>query len=378
MTSYPAKSHAQQTQLLPNFCALETLFPLVVIGELLAFVLVLKPGAQTVGVLQDLALTSLFIQWVVLTSSGVLCVLRRHVATMSPTTTALMALGVIVVTVAVLSEAAYWTIVSGRVAGPVLHSPDVGESALWLAQQEVVDLSLEAAWHTDFLLRNVAIGAIVGAVALRYSVVHFQWRQRIESESQARIAALQARIRPHFLFNSMNTIASFTRTRPELAEQVVEDLADLFRAGLADASQHATFANERELAAQYLRIEALRLGPRLSVNWACDAIPGDARMPALLLQPLVENAVYHGIEPLAEGGDVMIAGEFNAQSEAISLVIRNTMATGGSGKTGNQMAQDNVRQRLLAFFAERSTFEVKLSGTQYEVRLAFPYLVEAA
>ena len=101
-------------------------------------------------------------------------------------------------------------------------------------------------------------------------------------------------------------------------------------------------------------------------------------MPALLLQPLVENAVYHGIEPLAEGGEVMIAGECDAQSEAITLAIRNTMATGGSGKTGNQMAQDNVRQRLLAFFAERSTFEVKLSGTQYEVRLAFPYLVEAA
>ena len=202
-----------------------------------------------------------------------------------------------------------------------------------------------------FLLRNIAIGAIVGAVALRCRWSIFNGVSEL-NRNHRRASRRCRRARATLPVQLDEHHCQLYRTHPELAEQVVEDLADL--CGLADASQHATFANERELAAQYLRIEALRLGPRLSVTWACDAIP-EMRVCRAAFAPVVENAVYHGIEPLAEGGEVMIAA-FDAQSKAISLVIRNTMATGGSGKTGNQMAQDNVRQRLLAFFAERSTF----------------------
>jgi two-component system, LytTR family, sensor histidine kinase AlgZ len=277
--------------------------------------------------------------------------------------------------VAVLSEAVYWTIASGRVTGPFVVTSRIGDSVLWLAQQEVVELSLAAAWHADFLLRNLAIGTIVGAVALRYSVVHYQWRLRMESEARARVAALQARIRPHFLFNSMNTIASFTRTKPELAEQVVEDLADLFRAGLTDVGHNATLAEELELVEQYMRIESLRLGERLRVHWDCDSVPRDAPMPALILQPLVENAVYHGIEPLAGGGDVWIDGQVEGEGNAlmIELTISNTVAAAGSRKSGNQMAQDNVRERLHAFFANQSSFSITREESQYVVYMRFPY-----
>jgi hypothetical protein len=123
-------------------------------------------------------------------------------------------------------------------------------------------------WHLEFLAKNLAITAIVAAVALRYFYVQHQWRSRVQSEAKARIQALQSRIRPHFLFNSMNTIASLTRTSPELAEQVTEDLADLFRASLGDASVPVTLEREIEVCRQYLRIEEQRLGARVSTSTA--------------------------------------------------------------------------------------------------------------
>ena len=156
----------------------------------------------------------------VLSSAGLLCVLRRHLNRLPPTAATLGALTVIVAVVALLSEAAFWFIAAGHVT--LLESGVVGDTVVWLAQQEVVPLSLKSARHADFLLRNVAIGGIVGAVALRYVLLQYRWKLQHDAEAEARVAALQARIRPHFLFNSMNTIASFTRTRPQLAEQVVE------------------------------------------------------------------------------------------------------------------------------------------------------------
>ena len=130
------------------------------------------------------------------------------------------------------------------------------------------------------------------------------WRTQALSRAlhEARLQVLQARIRPHFLFNSINAVLSIVRAEPRQAETALEDMADLFRMAMADAQDLVPLRQEIELGRQYLALEQLRMGERLRVNWHIEDMPDDALMPPLMLQPLLENAVYHGIEPLPQGG----------------------------------------------------------------------------
>ena len=261
----PGATTASDSFFLPDFCAIGTLFTVVLVGQLLVFLLLLTaPGNDWLG---ELAMISLFVQWVALTSAGLLCATRRLLTLLGNASAGIVAWSLVLTVTALVGEAAWW----------LVEEPSPGAAA-----------------HLPFQLRNLAISAIVSAAALRYLYVQHQWKQRVESEAQARFEALQARIRPHFLFNSMNTIASLARSRPDIAEEVVEDLADLFRASLGDAHTPATLARELELCREYLRIEAQRLGERLRTDWQVDGLPDDALLPPLTLQPLVENAVYHG------------------------------------------------------------------------------------
>jgi len=217
------------------------------------------------------------------------------------------------------------------------------------------------AGHWRWLGGNLLIALIVSAVALRYFYVQHQWRAQLERETRARIQALQSRIRPHFLFNSMNTIASFTRSHPEVAEQVVEDLADLFRVSVSDARVPSSLARELELARQYLRIEGLRLGTRLRVSWALADFPPGARVPALTLQPLLENAVYHGVEPDPRGGRIEVSLETHEHGwsgQTIRLRIMNSIPPEGSRRAGHGVGLENVQERLEAFFGGRCRFAV--------------------
>lgn len=209
----------------------------------------------------------------------------------------------------------------------------------------------------------------MSALTLRYLYVLFEWRRRVESEAQARFQALQARIRPHFLFNSMNTIASLTRSAPRVAEQVVEDLSDLFRTSLEESPRGSNLGRELELCRQYLRIERLRLGERLRVEWVLDGAPQDLPMPALILQPLVENAVYHGIEPAPGGGTIRI--DARRTDGRVRIQISNSLA-GGSAREGHRMALENVRQRLDAFFGGGVGFETRREAGGYTVALSLP------
>jgi two-component system sensor histidine kinase AlgZ len=231
-------------------------------------------------------------------------------------------------------------------------------------------------WHFEFLAKNLSITAIVAAVALRYFYVQHQWRSQVQSEAKARIQALQSRIRPHFLFNSMNTIASLTRTSPKLAEQVTEDLADLFRASLGDASVPVTLVREIEVCRQYLRIEEQRLGARVSTEFDVKDLPEDALLPGLTLQPLAENAIYHGIEPAEHGGFIHISG--SSDEKEIFMQISNSLPNSHarSVRESNRMAQENVEQRLRAFFGKSSSLEVSNASEEYTVKLRFPYLKE--
>ena len=346
---------ARDALFLPNFCDVRLIFVAVLLGELLALVLVLVP-APAVGFWGALSSVSLFVQWVGLTNMALLCVGRRWLRRFGNVAAGLISYALVLGVTAVLSVVVSWLLPLGGVAlGPVSG----------------VDWGL--------LGRNLAVTSIVTAVTLRYFYVQFQWKTNLESETQARIQDLQSRIRPHFLFNSMNTIASLTRSQPEVAERAVEDLAELFRASLGDARVPVTLHRELEVCRHYLEIEALRLGERLRTEWSVDAFSDDAVLPALSVQPLVENAVYHGIEPVTAGGVLCIAVVTDGD-ERVNVTIRNPVSPGteNSYRQGNRMALENVRERMQAFFNGQARLDAGVDGDEYEVSLSFPHRKAAA
>ena len=203
---------------------------------------------------------------------------------------------------------------------------------------------------------------------------YFDLRGRALSPAltEARLQALQARIRPHFLFNSINAVLSLMRQEPRRAEQALEDLADLFRVLMADNRQLAPIVREIQLAKQYLSIEQLRLGDRLRVEWDIGRLPADALIPPLVLQPLLENAVYHGIEPRSEPGTVSI--RIGLEGERVHLVLRNPYRPDGTHHTGNRMAFANIRERLALHFDAEASVKTVVTMDIYEVRMVIPYV----
>jgi two-component system sensor histidine kinase AlgZ len=257
----------------------------------------------------------------------------------------------------------------------LLNTALISELAVWLGPAfGATVITDQSADHWSFLLRNAGIAVIVTALLLRYFFVTHQWQKHVRAEAQSRIQALQARIRPHFLFNSMNTIAALTRTDPKRAEEAVEDLADLFRATLRDSSAPLRLKEELELTRIYQRIEALRLGERLAVTWDVGALPMRAFVPGLTVQPLLENAIYHGIEPLEHGGTVTVSG--SVVDGMVEIVVANPVAPGtelGEPRPGNRLALDNIRQRLDLAYGGRGSLTVEQQPDRYRVTVRFPY-----
>jgi two-component system sensor histidine kinase AlgZ len=349
-----AQRASAPTFFLPDFCGSRAVLAVVLIVELVAIVFAISRQALHDNFWIDLAASSLFLLWIGLTASAVLCRSRAWLHTLPPERASLIAIAMLVVTVGVVSEVVFQV---GR-----LWSTDFGQTT-----------SVFPSDHAAFLLRNLAVGFIVSSLALRYFYVNAERKRSIEMEALARIRALQARIRPHFLFNSMNTIAALTRSNPRQAEQAVEDLADLFRASLSDASTRISLDEELEIARTHQRIEQLRLGERLQVQWAIDELPLTARVPSLIVQPLLENAVYHGIEMLPQGGCIRIAGR--RLDDMIHLEVRNPIPpqAGYSEREGNRMALENIRQRLELAWPGRARVETQQENGEFCARLIFPY-----
>jgi len=220
------------------------------------------------------------------------------------------------------------------------------------------------------LTRNLSIALILVGIALRYFYLHYESELRLQVQARARLQALQARIRPHFLFNSMNTIASLTHDQPDLAERAIENLADLFRASLAAESSIA-LQQELELTRSYIALEALRLGDRLEVNWRMPEREPSLELPALTLQPLVENAIYHGIEPLAGGGSIDINIEPVGRNIEISI-SNQLQSRQAQQREGNSMALENIRERLALAFEGAASMELLETETRYTVKLIIP------
>ncbi len=203
---------------------------------------------------------------------------------------------------------------------------------------------------------------------------YFNLRNRALSPalSEARLQALQARIRPHFLFNSINAVLSLIRAEPRRAEAALEDMADLFRVLMADNRDLAPLESEVELCRQYLALEQLRLGERLKIDWHVDKMPRDALMPPLVLQPLLENAVYHGIEPSIEPGVVSV--NIYHVRDQVHMVLRNPYRRDGSHHAGNKMAMGNIRERLALHFDAEASLQARVGDDEYEVHITIPYV----
>jgi len=332
---------------LPDFCAARTVFILVLVGELVAIVLTLAALAADSDFLIELAKMSFFVLWIALLGTALMCQLRPHLESAGKTRAFVVGFFALLLMCLLLAEAA-WQLT--RIFGASLI---IGDS------------------HIMFVVRTIAISTIVIALGMRYLYISSEWRRSIALEAQARISALQALIRPHFLFNSMNTIAALTRSNPRLAEEAVEDLSDLLRANLNSSGDRSSLKQELEIAAIYQRIEKLRLGERLTVRWDIAALPMRARIPSLTIQPLLENAIYHGIELLPAGGEVTITG--SKENEHVTIVISNPVAPGRQRqKEGNNMAMSNIQQRFELAYGGRASVEVDEQPDRFSVSLRFP------
>lgn len=332
---------------LPDLCGIRALFTVVIAGELLAFALTLARGASGLDALTELALLSLYIQWIGLSAAAVLCGVRARLARLSERMEATLAYGLVLAVAAVVVEAAWWLMTPFGAELPLLQ----------------ID-------HASLMLRSLAITAMVAAVVLRYFYLQHHWRERTAAAAAAQLQALQARIRPHFLFNCMNTIASLIRANPAAAERAVEDLSDLLRASLASTQPMVGLDAELTLVRRYLAIEALRLGSRLRVEWDLPALPPGLELPQLSLQPLVENALRHGIEPLPAGGVVRIGAAL--QGGALRLSVSNPRPADGAQAGGNRLAQDNLRQRLRARYGESAQLQIEERAGEYLATMIIP------
>lgn len=218
-------------------------------------------------------------------------------------------------------------------------------------------------------LDRTVLAGLLALLLLHY----FSLRQRALSPAlgEARLAALQARIRPHFLFNSLNAAIALIRSRPDKAEMVLENLADLFRAQMADPGRSSTLEREIELARMYLAIESERLGERLQVSWQIEATL-DAGLPPLLLQPLVENAVHHGVERCGHGGEIRVRAQIKGGQLLLS-VSNPLSASPDAPHQGNRMALDNLRERLALFYDAEASLQVAEADGQYHTMIRLPY-----
>ena len=332
---------------LPDFCAAGTLFIILLVAELVAIVLTLASHSPEGQFLLSLSKTSFFVVWLALLGTAVMCKLRSWLERTGKTRAFVFGFLLLVSLSLIIAELA------------------------WQLPLQLVGVNVINDTHADFLLRTLAISVIVIALAMRYLYVSSEWRRSIVLEAQARISALQALIRPHFLFNSMNTIASLTRSNPRQAEEAVEDLSDLLRANLSGTRNQTSMEEELEVAAIYQRIEKLRLGDRLNVRWDIADLPMGVRIPSLTIQPLIENAIYHGIELLPDGGDVIVSGKRDGRYLQIS--VANPVAAGKTrGEGGNKMAMANIRQRFELAYGNRASVDVDDSNDRYTVTLRFP------
>ncbi len=342
----PGQSAAPgQEFFLPELCLPQALLVLVVLAELLVLVLVLVEPMHATFDWMRLALMSLFVQWIVLLSAALLCGLRPWLARLRAGVAGVIGcLLVVAVTLLCTAVTDYFRLV----------------------------VTTSTAGDLERYLRYSLIALIMSALMLRYFYLQSQWRKQQQAELQARIESLQARIRPHFLFNTLNSIASLVTSDPNKAEQAVLDLSDLFRASLGKAGSLTTWHEELELAKRYLSIEQYRLGERLQLDWDVSAIPDDLPIPQLTLQPLLENALIYGIAPRVEGGVVKVEADYIRGVFILRVSNPYDEVARRQTSSGTQQALANIGARITALFGPLASLSVERRDGRHFTCLRYP------
>lgn len=334
---------------LPDFCHARSVFMVILVSELLALILTLFRFQSDIFWLQ-LGRYSLIIQWIALLSTALLCMSRPLLSRLSDLHSGLISYGLVLMVTMLVTVSAI-----------------LGEN--WLQNGPTINLLEEPG-----LLGNLLVSAILSGVMLRFFYLQAQYRRRIIIAADAKLEALQARIQPHFLFNSMNIIATLIPINPILAESVIEDLSDLFRASLAEHRSQVSLQSEIDLCKRYLGIEQLRLGERLQSKWQLPDNIDSVSIPPLTLQPLIENAIYHGIQPLIEGGVVCIDIKINEDSCQIRIENPLIAAQPRSEPTtnGNKIALNNVKERLDMLYQDKASLDMQFDNDKCVVILTLP------
>lgn len=344
-----SSSIAKTLGYLPNLCAPPMLLRGVVAAELLAIVLALAVAADTRSFLTNLGLYSLFVQWVTLASLFTLCLLGRfypHPPVVKASILVLVTVGLFTVVASVL--------------GMLLDGHRQGMGGM--------------VFDPLFLIRNLVISLVISLAMLRYFYIHYQWAETVKADSVAKYDALQARMRPHFLFNSLNTIAHLVHKDANKAEAALLDLADIMRLTL-DKRSRISLKEELDLTLAYLRMEGLRLGERrlhIKLDMDRNSLPLDMDIPPFLLQPLVENAVYHGIQPRQDGG-LLTVSLYDAGNR-LDVSVTNPLPPAGisTHQKGNHIAQENMVNRLRLAYGDRANLKIQKGTQQYRVSFSIP------
>lgn len=338
---------------LPDLCRLPRLAAMLGMAQLVVVIVALAPDGTRHWDIRQFLSASAFALWLAIAVTTLLCIARPHLSQLPVRIGALTAVGLASV-IAMLGAGIVHALYASVDPAPL----DQG-IGLW-----------------RFTLGSAAVVALITALALRYFYVSDRWAAQLNANARAEADALQARIRPHFLFNSMNLIASLLRRDPEVAERAVLDLSDLFRAALGAGEDNSTLANEVQLAERYLSIESLRLGERLQVQWQRhEPLPWSLPLPRLVLQPLVENAVLHGISRLTEGGTLGI--DLRATQDRLHIVIRNPSPppqteTLPTTHRGAGHAQSSIAHRLAYRFGAQARMTAQWRDGYYECEIVLP------
>jgi two-component system sensor histidine kinase AlgZ len=331
---------------LPNFCRAQALLPVVFVMQLVATILTLADLDGAADAATHYVFASLYLQWLGMTCAALLCGLRGQLTRLPPKLLFLACWALLLVVTLLVS------IVGWKVAS-------------WIALPGMVGA------QERFVLSNVTISALISPLLLRYFWVQNQWREQVQAEGEARYQALHARIRPHFLFNALNSVAALIAIKPREAEAMVEDLADLFRASLGKQARVAPLKDEIEVVRAYLRIEQIRLGEKLRVDWALADDVLDVPFPPLALQPLVENAVLHGVSRARDGGTIRITAQ--RKGEDLVVEVESPMApTDAPSTPGSGTAVRNIAQRLSLIYGERAQVEIGAEGDVFRATLRVP------
>ena len=337
------------TEFLPDFCNSTIVLNLIILAQFIAIVITILSQPLSGNAFQDLMLVSIFVHWIALSSMAVLCISRRFLNTLPPERAMLMVYGILLCVTFIVSELALWVMfVFGKLDSP---RPD---------------------WYGYFHVQNLTVSAILNTMALRYFMARHQLRLKTASEAQVRMEIQKYRIRPHFLFNSMNIIASLTQYAPDRAEAAIEDMADLFRLMLDESKDLVPLQSEVAVAKKYIRLEKLRLDRRLKVRWSVVRFSRSAKTPVLMLQLALESAIYHGIEPIPEGGEIHV--NIEVRDDLMYFTISHDVSRERflEVDVAEGPALQNIRNRLAGHYGDRAEVVTRLADDKFSINICHP------